>query len=533
MYKLLIVDDNSYERNGISKLNVWEKLGFDEVYLAENGQKGLEMALRHKPLLIITDVQMPVMDGLTMAEKILEELPKTKFIFMSCFDDSEYLRGAMDVNAYSYILKPVDITKLINVIEKILRINAEENAQTQHISILEKQIEENIPILREQLIRDIFYGNVKKLENDSFASLNIEIKSYCVVSVLEVDDFESENSDKNMYFTINKIRNFFDKNYSAERLYTVALNKKRIGILYYCDLARSVENAEDECLELFGKIKDDINEELSLDITICIGGAGENYEEICNFFNQAEDMLDTSLLQKKNIIVFVGEVKANENVFDYNVIELESELELLIESGNKEEIDKFADKYYSLSIVQNSEVVRRLTLTVIGILQAELFKRNYSFADVFDDDFEIWRKLSEFDSILNIRCWIQNVLTSICEFVEDKNTGRHTKLVHRIKKVIDEEYAQISTVSEVASKVFFSTVHANTIFKRYTGETIFNYLTKRKIESAKELLREENSRVYEVAERVGYQSKTYFSALFKEYTGMTPREYRERENERR
>ena len=109
MYKLLIVDDNQHEIRGIEKLPCWKQFGFDKILSAENGRDGLELALAEKPLLVITDVQMPLMDGLTMSQKIYEKLPDTKFIFMSCFDDSEYVRGAIDVNAYGYVLKPFSI----------------------------------------------------------------------------------------------------------------------------------------------------------------------------------------------------------------------------------------------------------------------------------------------------------------------------------------------------------------------------------------------------------------------------------------
>jgi len=88
MHKLLIVDDNFYDRKGLEELPDWEKLNFSEIHLANNGEEGLAKALEIEPLLVLTDISMPHIDGLTMAKKILEKKPKTKFIFISCFDDS-------------------------------------------------------------------------------------------------------------------------------------------------------------------------------------------------------------------------------------------------------------------------------------------------------------------------------------------------------------------------------------------------------------------------------------------------------------
>ena len=100
MYKLLIVDDNISDRKGLAELVQWETMGINEVVLAKNGGEGYEKALDFKPSLVLTDISMPIMDGLEMAKKILEDLPKTKFVFMSCYDDVDYVRSAMDYNAY-------------------------------------------------------------------------------------------------------------------------------------------------------------------------------------------------------------------------------------------------------------------------------------------------------------------------------------------------------------------------------------------------------------------------------------------------
>ncbi len=532
MYKLLIVDDNVYERNGIAKLKIWNELGFSEVFMAEDGKKGFELALKEKPLLVMTDVQMPVLDGIAMSKKIMEELPETKFIFMSCFDDSQYIRSAFDVNAFSYILKPLNITALRTTVRKVLQIRENEQKKSTIIDRLEKQIKDNVPILREHLIRDLIYGNTDDFSNGRFEKVDLKIKKYCSVAILEIDNFEeiSKNDvNDSIYFVVNRICQMVYRFDSESRAFGIVLDKKRIAIIHYHDACDSEGIAVEKSLVFYSQIREDINIKLGIDASVCIGGICKDLKKLSELFERAEYVFNTSLFQKNNCIVFADDVQANKNLFDYSFIEMEEEILKLIENYNEKDVSKFVDKYYGSDFIYDTVSLKAITTSIVSIIQVELMKINENFKDVFGNEYVIWEKLANFESILDIRQWITNIIKSVCLFVKNKKSSRHTKLITKIKEIIDEEYATINSVSDIAGRLYISTVHANQLFKKYTGETIFDYLTNRKIERAKELLRQENSRVYEVAELVGYKSKTYFSALFKECTGMTPREYREHE----
>lgn len=532
MYKLLIADDNVYERNGLAKLKMWQEFGFHDILLAENGSIGYELALKEKPLLVITDVQMPTMDGITMSKKIMEALPETKIIFMSCFDDSQYIRSAFDVNAFSYILKPLNIPKLRQLVKKILQINETELEKSNMINKLEQQLKDNIPILRKHLMHDLIYGNLDETMKIRLEKVDMGIKSYCSIAVLEVDNFEdiSENPENDkIYYATNRINELIAEFDTEEKAFSIVLNKKRIAIIHYLDKASLKNEAEEKTLEFLSAMRQEINKKLAIEVSVCIGGVCTDCKTVSQLFERAQYVLNTSLFQKNNRIVFADDVQANKNLFDYSFLEMEEEIVALMEHFSESDLLAFVDKYYSSDYIYDTISLKAITTSIISIIQVEFMKINENFANVFGNEYVIWEKLANFESILDIRQWITNIIRSVCLFVKNKKSSRHIKTIARIKEIIDEEYAAINSVSDIASKLYISTVHANQLFKKYTGETIFDYLTNYKIERAKEFLREENSRVYEVAEKVGYKSKTYFSALFKEYTGMTPREFREHE----
>ena len=123
MIKVIIVDDEYLEREGMRDLVEWDKYGMEVVGVAKNGAEGLELFHEKNPDLVITDIGMPIMDGMEMTEKIILEVPSTEVIILTCYDEFGYARKALQLNCFDYILKPVDFKDLeiilLNVKEKI------------------------------------------------------------------------------------------------------------------------------------------------------------------------------------------------------------------------------------------------------------------------------------------------------------------------------------------------------------------------------------------------------------------------------
>lgn len=127
--KLLLVEDEMLTRMGLHQRTDWAALGIDRVFLAEDGRQGLEMALRHKPEIILTDVRMPRMDGIAMAFAVRKELPFCKFVFMSGFCDKDYLKAAILLSAVNYLEKPMEPDDLHAALAQAVQKYKDEAAQ--------------------------------------------------------------------------------------------------------------------------------------------------------------------------------------------------------------------------------------------------------------------------------------------------------------------------------------------------------------------------------------------------------------------
>jgi len=531
MYKLLIVDDNYYDRIGLSELNEWKELGFSEIHIAEDGEDGLKKALELKPLLVITDVSMPVMDGIDMARRIIEELPDTKFIFVSCFEDSKYIRGAVDVNAFGYILKPVNISKLMHAAKKIMATSRNEKSRDDKVLELEKRLSEQMPYLQERITRDLIYGEVSGPVDGQLGKFDMEIVKFCAVAVLKIESPESTTSvldNAKIYLTMNSIKEFLNEKFDkVGRVYSFVPNNNSVVVLLYLDEAAEKTEAADICFEYFEFIREKINIELKSNVDICIGGISSNISEIHELYKKAEQALDVNLCAKPNAIM-LAEDSGDENPFlDFDFKIIKHELKELFDSCDIDKCEKWVDKYYNNMEVVNEKIIKEFTLSIVCTVQLILFEMNKNMDEIFNDEYIIWGKLSKFNTIFDIRQWIFNILKSVIEHLGEMHGERNVQIANKLKKIIEEQFLELENVSQIAQQVYVSTVYANYIFKNVFGCTMFDYLTKVKIEKAKEMLKKQDIKVYEVASMLGYKSKAYFTSLFKEYTGVTPKEYRQ------
>ena len=529
MNKLLIVDDNFYDREGLMGLSEWTHLNFSEIHSAKDGEEGLAKALEIEPLLILADISMPGIDGLTMAKKILEKKPDTKFIFISCFDDSRIIRESLQLNVFGYILKPIDVEELMRAVKKVLSVSSLENTRNKELHKLQSQLAEQLPFVQEQIVRDVIRCGLSQSDYNRLSQFDMELKRYYAFAIVRVCEKHERTGvmDRALVnFNATKIRLHLKKNQSdGIRMYSILLNNGDVVVLLYLDNCANVIEAEEFCFEYLNELKDIFESDL-VNISICFSGISDNYEDMHAVYARTEYALDMNIYRRSNIVIMADKMKDTNAFLECDVDELKIELKNLFETRDLTKCTTIVDKYYGHLNAVNENVIKEFTLTFISVIQVLLFEMNLNMKEIFNNGGLIWEKLLNFNSIFDIRQWIYNILKSIVEYCSLSVGDRDAVLVRRIKSIIAEQYREIENVNQISEQVHVSAVHANKIFKKNVGCTIFDYLTKVKMDKAKELLVQSDFKIYEIAEYLGYKSKTYFASLFKEYAGKTPKEYR-------
>lgn len=534
MFSILIVDDNPNDRKGIIGLINWNELDITIVGVAGNGHEGYEKAIELKPDFILTDIAMPRMNGIEMTDKIKTELHDTKFIFMSCFDDVEYLQSAINLEVSAYVLKPINLGELLNAIKKIMGLRISEINKQKNEYELKKLLEESLPLLQEQFINEFFYGQATDdneiKERMNYLKMDFSHMHYAVIFI-QVDNYDLLYYNipvGEKHFMIYSLRKCVEETILAGNIgYVTSKQFSSVVVIRFFG-SDDYKQSIDELVDCFSNCMEAVNNKLNLNITVGISPFSENLSEIPILFQNAEYAAKSKFYSKGNQIIFYSEVQEPDTVLQYNLQEIKQEIDSLIESGREEDTVHLVEKYLKTGVQYPEKYVKSLSYSVVNIVQTVLIENNKSFSDIFEDEMAVWRKLSLFETIIDIRQFLTNILNAVRQIFTQTDENAHKRVIEDIKVIIDTKYAEIENISQIVDSLFISASHANLIFKQSTGQTIFDYLTYRRIEIAKKMLQDPYVKVYEIPEKIGYKANAHFRSVFKEYTALTPKQYQDK-----
>ena len=209
MLNVLLVDDEKLERVLIRKGYNWEENGFNIVGEAASGEDALEYINYHNVDIVITDINMPGMDGLQFTEKLLQKNPKCRVVIVTGFREFEYARKAIKLGVDEFLLKPVNIKEISEVMTKIKTEIAKVNEEESKVAKLKESAEKNYDILRESFLLRLVENRIgeeeatKKLETYNCSDL----VDGCVCINVKIKDAQENQNYKNVYEFIQKQNN--------------------------------------------------------------------------------------------------------------------------------------------------------------------------------------------------------------------------------------------------------------------------------------------------------------------------------------
>ena len=433
MDKLLIVDDEKAVRDRLSGID-WSAYGISEIDFAEHGLIGLQKVYAWKPDVVLSDIQMPVMNGIDMIRQIHEKFPWISVVVLTGYDNFEYIRECMRSSVVDYILKPINEKELDETFRKLAAAKRNEDEEKTRYETVRFQNQEIIRGLRNRFLRHYF---TERMTEDE-----IEERSAYAEINLEGDDFSA--------------------------------------VVVRPDLdGRSAKETYGEELDLIA---------FALDNVI--------YE-----YTEKEDRVAGRVLHDSAVCQFLVTGK------------LDKEEALRLTESIKEAVYSIAEL---LGTTVSAAVGRPVSRTNIlaSLRSAEELLDHNAEHDAFlyaenDGTPEDAPQVREEESLI------------------PPDDASKMKLITRAAiDFIDKNYTRTITLDDVAEHVFLSPTYVSYLFRTEVKMNFINYLTTKRMEKAKELLKDPRLRIYEISTSVGYENSRYFSSIFKKYTGQTPVDYR-------
>jgi len=527
MYKLLIVDDEPLVQIGVSSMLNWNSLGFTICGTAANGEIALRMIEKELPDLVIADIKMPVMDGLQLLKRCREtygELPV--FLILTSYEEFQLAKEALKYGVLDYLVKlELDKESLKAAIKKAL-----EFLNKHHLS--NQQNWDTIPDMQGEL--DKFF--IRLLHNlfENETQLSIEAKELhldfsapyytvcnCQIKNLAPSEEENEQLFQLYSSTIRMVREIIAKYLNC---YITGLDMKHFSIVIPLEEADFYEEMLSSILhKTFSMVQNYFN----VTILTSVGSLCKSPFQIAESYQDARQIASFATLQKS--IIFYDLLKEDSppdrNAFNLSLFKdgIVKAFEEFDTKSLKEIIDEIISLFtdHPTHFLQAMDAASNLLYLAISLLPDGHNLINGIFTDYPDG----YRSLYRLTSVEQVLGWLEFFQTQLCACLEERKKNYKNPIVSNVQKYITEHIEERLTLNDVASYFGVSPNYLSQLFKKYSESGFSEYISQQKIARAKELMTDGTLKIYEIAQRLGFENAYYFSKVFKKVCGMSPRDY--------
>ena len=514
--KLLIADDEKLTREGIISSIDWTSLGVSEIYQADDGIHGLELAKNIQPDIVLSDVRMPRMDGIKMSCRLKELFPNISIIFMSGYSDKEYLKAAIKLKAISYVEKPIDPKEIRESVLEALK-NKQQLKETTDTK------EEHLRFAASSLATRLIYPDAANESDFSidFKKLSFDITDQTIFRtiILAFKDSLSKTSEHALTSFYAKLHDFL-ATYGLFEIHGVKQERYLIYHIFGAD--PSYEN-----LKTISATATKMAAVLSNDFFIAVGKRVNGAEKIYDSYNTAVIQLQRSFYYPYGSFFIeesphpdltatlppsfsIDKFRNSLNQRNPKVIENAKEIYEHLVSHKNVMATLVKDLYYQMfSSIQEA----------YHVLQVQLPNQKTDISKSLDNFFNC-------ETIFELNQLLVHELNLF--FTQAGFSREDSSPVNAIKSFIASHYDdETLSIKDISDHVFLSTSYICTIFKNETGQTLNQYITKYRIGRAKKLLADPRNKISDISSKVGYSDGNYFGKTFKKIVGLSPTEYRD------
>lgn len=523
---LCIIDDIKSVVDGLTAMN-WEEQGIRVAGVSSNGEEGLKLISGLCPDLVITDIRMPIMDGLNMLRLVLEENPSCKVILISGYADFEYAQQAVQLGAFDFVVKPFTEEDMMSAVLRAKAEVMEERSKRISLREMENKLRESMPALRQEYFGLLVSHRTSWEEaSERWDFLNIELEPRgFVVMLIEIDRFReqvAEQSVKEMELIRFSLLNIMQETLAhyAHSVLFRARHDQYLAVLNDSGPSSPIEIAEQCCrnIERYTKFT----------VSVGVGGRVEEISGLPDSYRQAHRALSHHLFTEGNAAIMYDDIHQSGSQ-EPLALEYKDELLLALRSGNAVRTDAILS---AISEALQKRISRQnpdYLLSLYDELAASAIRTLYEMVSYS----EIQPMIQKFRTVQGTAglplASLQRHLHALCtegaELVRRNSLSEGQKVIYNAIGYIKGRLSEDITVGECAAHVHLSASYFSSLFKQVTGMTVTQFITSERIQKAR-LLLVEGAQVQEVAAAVGYEERRYFSEMFKKITGQTPSEFR-------
>ncbi len=538
MIRVLIVDDDSIARTNLKTLIDWGKHSYEISGEAVNGSNAIQEIEASRPDIVITDMSMPVMDGVALIEYLERNYHGIKVIALSGYDDFNYVRQSMKRGTIDYLLKHrLGPELLLGTLENARKAIMEDREVDRHMQKLQEQLTESRTIMRQDFVRQLVFGAVGGLElieeKMNELGLNIGTKNLMVV-VAEIDDFLFFRER----FSVKEVNKLIS---SIIDISTGVLNDMGRGAIAHMEAGKfvmilSYENMRSDqyisnhAVATIERVRMSIK--MYLNITACFSLSRQfnRITEISRYYSEAETALKDKFFKGKDrIIREASTVQINNEMLNLDIQD-EKRVIAALKAADRQKVRECIASVF-LKVVKSrasQKSIQMICAELINIINRVARESAIDVKMIYSDEDIPYNEMKKYETITDVEQWIINIYDKMIGLLEISNiNGSYTETTKKAMEFILKNFDRNISLNDAAMYAGVNSSYLSRVFKEDSGTGFVEYLNRIRLERAKQLIKNGNCKLKEVISSVGFNNYTYFFKVFKDALGMTPQEYEE------
>lgn len=535
LLRVFLAEDESIIRETLRDTVPWAQYGYTFAGEAGDGEMALPLIRQVKPDVLITDIRMPFMDGLALSELVRKEFPEMKIVIISGYDDFEYARQAISIGVDQYLLKPITKKTLLDVLEELREKIQEDRANRNYLVRFHREAEEYEQYTRKVFFERIVSGQLSVQEiYESAAKLDIDLRAQCYALAFFSVMPEPFASAETYSEPGARLRDALLEHFLKYPEYVLLRwNLSTYALLLKGETAR-MEELCSRCVETVRSQYAHHAPEQNWYVAVGrptqrLSALPNCFEEVSRLWAYRYILPQQHVLTADTVSFLTGTDSGNSQLDQLDAGQVDPAiLTGVMQSASAQEIPSFADEYlHSVEKALSSKPFCQYLMLSIRFTAARFaaslgVRQREAFAPLNCLEL-VGHNVTEAD----LKDYLCAILLRMAQLRDQASSSQCRGLLKQALAYIDSHFTEESlSLNQVAREVNISANYLSAVFSQEVGATFTEYVTGKRMELAKELLRTTDKRSGEVAVAVGYKDPHYFSFLFKKTQGCTPRDYR-------
>lgn len=526
MTKLLIVDDEPLVQIGIKSMLNWADFGIEVCGTAMNGANALKMIEEYSPEIVITDIRMPIMNGLELAKASRETHGRIPlFIFLTSYEEFQLIKEAMSYEAVDYLIKlELDADSLAEVTRKALGRLQELEATEAYKSSGRPLLENYYDKFLIRLLNNLFDSGEQF--NLQARDLNLDFSDACYAAALcEIQE------DSSLSMSQSQLMNLYASSFSMAgdilnkhiACHIVSLDSKHFSVIFH--QSSILDFQMESVLEAFNNANSMLHNYFNVYLLAGIGSPVELPMQICDSYQEARQAFAAASTGHPAATFAESSPDAVHNAFNMSLFK--SSITQAFEEFDTDVLEKTLTEIIELFSAHPGHFLQAVdgACNILYLAISLLPEGEDTLAEIFSEYQDGYRSLYRLKTVDQVVEWLKALRNGLCAILKTRRRTYKAHVITNVQKYINHHITEHLSLNEVSGVFGLSPNYLSILFKKNCGLGFSEYISQAKINRAKVMMLEQDKKIYEIADELGFESAFYFSKVFKKVEGISPRDY--------